>query len=304
MTTNPNQPILSMRSERRNFIKKSSLLLATGLINNPFFAHSISRKTYTVGEVMDLFITQIPEAPFPQTVDTLKTGSKEQKVTGIVTTMFATLTVIRKAIELKANFIIVHEPTFYNHADDTEWLENDPVYQFKRKLLDEHEIAVWRNHDYVHSLAIDGVQAGVVKELDWEKYYKQNAVLNIPETTLGKLISHIKTKMNVPALRYVGDLSQKASKVLLLPGAIGGRRQIDLLMQEKPDVLICGESPEWETPEYVRNANEMGEKLGLIVIGHSASEEGGSEFMEKWLKQNTPDIPVFHIPSGNSLMVK
>ncbi|TXE08959.1 NGG1p interacting factor NIF3 [Algoriphagus aquimarinus] len=278
--------------------------MGTGLIVNPFSVYPSSLKNYTVGEIMDIFIAQVPNAPFSQTVDTLKTGSKEQQVTGVVTTMFATVTVIRKAIELKANFIIAHEPTFYNHLDETEWLENDPVYQFKRKLLDEHGIAVWRNHDYVHSLKIDGVQAGVVKELGWESYYKQNAVLNLPETTLGDLITHIKTKMNVPALRYVGDLSQRASKIALIPGAAGGRRQIEMMQKEKPDVLICGESPEWETPEYVRNANEMGEKLALIVIGHSASEEGGSEFMAEWIKENLPEIPVYHVPSGNSLSVK
>ena len=278
-------------------------MIGTGLIANPFSSYSTKKKTYTVGEIMDLFIAQIPGAPFSQTVDTLKTGSKEQKVTGIVTTMFATLTVIRKAIELNANFIIAHEPTFYNHADETGWLQNDSVYQFKRKLLDEHGIVIWRNHDYVHSLKIDGVQLGVVQELGWEKYYKQNAVLNLPETTLEQLISHIKMKMEVPALRYVGDLSQKASKILLMPGAAGGKRQIEMLMKEKPDVLICGESPEWETPEYVRNANEMGEKLGLIIIGHSASEEGGSEFMAAWLKKNILDVSVSHIVSDNSLSI-
>ncbi|WP_192347019.1 Nif3-like dinuclear metal center hexameric protein [Algoriphagus sp. Y33] len=293
-----------MKSNRRNFIKQTGLLASAGLITNPFAAFSTSLKTYTVGEIIDLFVAQVPNSPFAQTVDTLKSGNKNQVVTGIVTTMFATITVIRKAIELNANFIIAHEPTFYNHLDETTWLDNDPIYEFKRKLLDEHGIAVWRNHDYVHSLEIDGVQAGVVRELDWEAFYKQDAVLNLPETTLGDLISHVKSKMNLPALRYVGDLSQKASKILLLPGAIGGRRQIELLMKEKPDVLICGESPEWETPEYVRNANEMGEKLGLIVIGHSASEEGGSGFMAEWIRKNTLGVPVSHIPSGNSLLVK
>ena len=109
--------------------------------------------------------------------------------------------------------------------------------------------------------------------------------------------------MKVPALRYVGDLDQSISKVLLLPGAMGGRRQIEITMKEKPDVIIVGESPEWETPEYVRNANEMGEKLSLIVIGHSASEEGGSEFMAKWIKKNFPEIKTTHHPSGNSLNI-
>ncbi|MEB2775686.1 Nif3-like dinuclear metal center hexameric protein [Algoriphagus sp. D3-2-R+10] len=292
-----------MKSNRRNFLKNSSLIISAGLITNPMAAFSTSVKNYTVREVMDIFIAQVPNAPFPQTVDTLKTGSKDQQVTGIVTTMFATITVIRKAIELKANFIIVHEPTFYNHLDEIAWLGNDPVYQFKRKLLDENGIAVWRNHDYVHSLEIDGVQAGVVNELGWDEYYEQNAVLNLPQTTLGDLISHVKSRMNVPELRYVGDLSQKASKILLMPGAAGGRRQMEMIMKEKPDVLICGESPEWETPEYVRNANEMGEKLGLIVIGHSASEEGGSAFMAEWIKKNIPGIPVTHFASNNSLLM-
>jgi putative NIF3 family GTP cyclohydrolase 1 type 2 len=74
-------------------------------------------------------------------------------------------------------------------------------------------------------------------------------------------------------------------------------------MQEKPDLIIVGESPEWETPEYVRNANEMGEKLSLIVIGHSASEEGGSEFMAEWIRKNIPEVNVVHFPSGNSLHI-
>lgn len=293
---NPNQ--------RRDFILKTSAWIATGFFSQPFslFAQQ-TKKEYTVGEIMDKFIATVPNAPFEKTVDTLKSGSKDQVVTGIMTTMFATITVIQKAIELNANFIIVHEPTFYNHLDETEWLENDPVYKFKADLLEKHGIAIWRNHDYVHSLTVDGVQAGVVNELGWNDYYQENAVLHLPKTSLKNLINQIKDKLDVPAIRYVGNLNQIVSKVLLLPGAIGGRRQIELLMQEKPDLIIVGESPEWETPEYVRNANEMGEKLSLIVIGHSASEEGGSGFMAEWLRKNITEVTVTHFPSGNSLHV-
>lgn len=252
---------------------------------------------------MDLFISQVPDAPFSTTVDTLKSGDKAVVVTGIVTTMFATVSVIREAIARKANFIIAHEPTFYNHLDETEWLKDDEVFNYKKQLLEDHGIVVWRNHDYVHSLQIDGVQKGVVDQIGWSDYYENNAVLTIPNTKLKDLISLLKKKMNVPAMRYVGDLNQSISKVLLYPGAIGGRRQIEGLMLERPDVLIVGESPEWETPEYVRNANEKGDQVSLIVIGHSASEEGGSEFMAEWLGKYVPEIPVYHIPSENSLKI-
>jgi len=291
-------------NHRRDFILKTSALIGAGLVLQPFPLFSQqTKKEYTVGEIMERFIAAVPNAPFEKTVDTLKSGRKYQVVTGIVTTMFATITVIQKAIELNANFIIAHEPTFYNHLDEIAWLENDPVYKYKADLLEKHGIAIWRNHDYVHSLSVDGVQAGVVKELGWEAYYKQNAVLNIPKSSLRNLINHLKSKMQVPAMRYVGDLDQTVSKVLLLPGAMGGRRQMEMAMQEKPDVIIVGESPEWETPEYVRNANEMGEKLSLIVIGHSASEEGGSEFMAEWLRKNVPEVTVTHFISGNSLSI-
>jgi hypothetical protein len=39
------------------------------------------------------------------------------------------------------------------------------------------------------------------------------------------------------------------------------------------------------------------------VIGHSASEEGGSEFMKSWIEENIPGMPVTHFASGNSLKV-
>src|SRR6478736_5098304 len=45
----------------------------------------------TVGDIMDLFIKQVPGAPFSNTVDTLKAGTRDIKVTGVVTTMFATI---------------------------------------------------------------------------------------------------------------------------------------------------------------------------------------------------------------------
>jgi putative NIF3 family GTP cyclohydrolase 1 type 2 len=253
---------------------------------------------------MDLFISQVPKAPFAQTVDTIKIGSRDTVVTGIVTTMFPSIAIIKKAVELKANLIIPHEPTFYSGQDETDYLQNDPVFRGKYDLLAKHQITIWRNHDYVHRMQDDGVRIGVVEELGWKDYYTPGSpILQIPTTHLKGIIDHIKTRMQVPAMRYVGDLNQPVSKVLLLPGAVGGKTQITRIQEHRPDVLICGESNEWETPEYVKTANELGMKLSMVEIGHSASEEGGSEFVKNWLHTHVPGVPVYHIPSGNSLSV-
>lgn len=294
--------MMPLSNARRDFLLKSGIVGA-GLITNPFSTFgSAKTKSWTVGEIMDTFISQVPNAPFAQTVDTIKVGSRDTVVTGVVTTMFATIEVIQKAIELRCNLIIPHEPTFFSGRDETDYLQADPMFRAKYNLMEENEITVWRNHDYVHRMEDDGVRIGVVHDLNWTAYYQsRNPVLIIPEISLRDLINHVKAKLGVPAMRYVGDLNQTCSKVLLLPGAVGGRRQIEAIMKERPDVLVCGESNEWETPEYVRTASEIGMKLSMIEIGHSASEEGGSNFVKNWLIQHMPGLPVHHIPSGNSL---
>jgi putative NIF3 family GTP cyclohydrolase 1 type 2 len=253
---------------------------------------------------MDLFISNVPGAPFGQTVDTLKSGNRDIQVSGIVTTMFATVDVIRKAIALKANFIIAHEPTFYNHLDETEWLSDDPVYQYKADLLRKHNIAVWRNHDYIHRLAIDGVRAGVVTSLDWARYQQgvNSNVFKIPGIQLVDLIRDVKGKLGISTVRYIGDPSAKVAKVLLMPGASGGRNQITAIRREKPDVVFCGEISEWETAEYIRDARSKGDRIALVVLGHVASEEPGSKFLADWLTKHVAGVTVTHVPAGNSLM--
>lgn len=257
---------------------------------------------WSVGQIMDLFIKQVPGAPFPNTVDTLKSGSRDIKVTGIITSMFASMEIIQKAIDLGANFIIVHEPVFYNHLDETNWIEHDEVYQQKAKLLKKHNIAVWRNHDYVHSLRPDAVQGAVVNKLGWNKFYKPGeGSIQLPAISLEELIKQVKEKLEISTVRFIGDLSQSCQKILLMPGASGGRSHIKAISKEKPDVILCGELAEWETAEYVRDARAKGQNLSLVVMGHVDSEEPGSEFMVKWLKDNVPGVKATHVPSKNPM---
>jgi putative NIF3 family GTP cyclohydrolase 1 type 2 len=301
------KPFLPGRYNRRKFIAGSAKAAgAAVLLSSPimsFAGETITRtKDITVGEIMDAFISEVPGAPFSSTVDTLKAGNRDIKVTGIVTTMFATLEVIQKAIASGANFIIAHEPTFYNHTDETNWLENDPVYRFKAELLKKHQVALWRNHDYIHTHVPDGVVSTVVSKLGWTNYFTAgSSIALIPSISLKDLIQQAKSKLGIDMLRYIGELAQPCKKVLLIPGAAGGRTQIQAMSKEQPDVLICGEIQEWETAEYVRDAQTKGQKLSLIVLGHIASEEPGSEYMADWLRKKMPGIKVNHIPAGNSL---
>jgi putative NIF3 family GTP cyclohydrolase 1 type 2 len=289
--------------DRRQFLSTTATALAaTAIPLTHAAATPQAAANLTVQQVINALLADIPGAPFPNTVDTIKTGDPNTPVKGIVTTMFATNEIIGKTISLGANFIIAHEPTFYNHADETKWLSDDPVYRYKRDLLDKHGIVVWRFHDGIHAHKPDGVRMGTLQALGWDKYYNTNdpAVIELPAVTpLGQLLTHCRKSLDTGKLKFIGDPTQDCKRIVLMPGAPGGQRQIANIEKYSPDCLITGELNEWETAEYVRDSRIQGRKLSLIVLGHSVSEEAGMEWLVPVLKQKAPGIPVTHLPSGD-----
>ena len=111
-------PNHSSTQSRRRFVHTFGILTAGAFL--PGSAFSAATENLTIQQVIDIILKDIPGAPFAKTVDTIKAGDAGQMVTGIVTTMFATIEVIEKARKLGANFIIAHEPSYYNHADETK----------------------------------------------------------------------------------------------------------------------------------------------------------------------------------------
>src|ERR1700676_971186 len=186
--------------------------------------------------------------------------------------MFATIKVIEEAARMNANFIIAHEPTFYNHEDDVHWVQHNEVLKKKQALLEQHQIAIWRFHDYWHNYRPDGIGYGVLKMAGWLPYYQADKkMIQLPAVPLKTLLLQIKKNLGISHMRVIGDPEQICERIALLPGAAGGQRQILLAENEKPDVLIVGEVHEWETAEYIRDARELGTKISLIVLGHVVS---------------------------------
>lgn len=292
-------------NSRRHFIEQTTkaalvsagVLAFPGIMASPYLK---SAQPITVGDIMDLVYKEITGAPFADTVDTLKSGSRDMQVTGVITTMFATRSIIEQAAQLGANFIIAHEPTFYNHTDDKKWAGDNHIVQQKEQLLQEKKIAVWRLHDYIHSFHPDGVFAGVVKQAGWTAYFKnESPVLEMPVQSLGSLVNHLKKALAIDHLRVIGHASHPCRRVAMIPGAAGGQVHLKLIEKERPDVLIVGEIHEWETGEYIRDSFAFGGKTALVVLGHSVSEEPGMQWFRDWLAPRIPGVNVRHIVSGS-----
>ena len=232
-----------------------------------------------------------------ETVDTFKAGNPDAEVKGVAVTMMATLDVLERAATAGQNLVITHEPTFYNHLDKPEQLEekeNDPVLAPKRAFIQEHGLVIWRFHDHWHRRNPDGIEAGMAHALSWEKFQDagNQYLFAIPETDLEKLASELKRRLNIHVMRVVGDPKLKIRKVALVPGASGFGKETRALEISDVQVLVTGEPREWETVEYVADAVTEGKPKALIILGHIPSEQAGMEECARWLKTFVSEVPV------------
>lgn len=252
----------------------------------------------TIQEVIDRIIKDTTGTPVKDTIDTVKAGDPSRKVTGIVTTFLATIPVINKTREIGANLLITHEPTFYEHADNVQTLLGDPVYETKHRLIQETGITIWRFHDYWHLHKPDGIINGLARRLDLKQINPDNKRLyNTTESTFEELCLKCKERLGIERLMAVGDPRMRCRRVGLFAGwggAMGGE-QIELLSRQGMDVVICGETAEWTSCEYARDATAARLNKGLIVLGHAHSEEPGMEDAAEWLRKRFPNVKIAHV---------
>lgn len=272
------------------------LLSSAGLIKGQV------KTGYTAARITESIIKQTNSEPVPNTVDVFKAGDPGTEVTGIVTTMFATMDVLKKAVAIGCNLIIAHEPVFYNHLDNTTQFQDDPVFLEKKRYIDEHKLVIWRFHDYIHRLKPDGIDYGMALKLGWLKYTDGTVPdrFTVPETTLGDLLQYLKKVFPGNAFHVIGKPEMRIKNIAFSAGAPGSTAHFRLLREEGVDVVIAGEVPQWETYEYVRDAVIEGKDKAIIFLGHVTSEEPGMEYCAEWLKGFIKGIPVHFIASGPS----
>jgi putative NIF3 family GTP cyclohydrolase 1 type 2 len=283
----------------RSFSGCAFLFLAVSLNANSAAAQA---KPLTARAVVARIQAHVGIPWMPQTVDTFKAGNPDAEVKGIAVTMMATLDVLQRAAAAGQNLVITHEPTFFNHLDkpdDLEQKENDPVLAAKRAFIEQHDLMIWRFHDHWHRMKQDGIETGMTHALGWESFQDSGNqyVFAIPETDLDHLAIDLKRQLKIRVVRVVGDPKLRVKKVALVPGSSGFAKETRALEISDVQVLVTGEPREWETVEYVADAVTEGKSKALIILGHIPSEQAGMEECARWLKTFVSEVPVEFVPA-------
>lgn len=268
--------------KRRSFLAAS--LLAPAVAQSPLKA----------SDVVDRIWKNVGAKPRANTVDRIVAGEPDTVVGGIASTMMATFDVLQRAAREGKNMVITHEPTYWLHQDTTADIANNAAYQAKLRFIRENQMVIFRLHDSWHDRNPDGINLGMARELGWES--RQTAPnsrrYRFENMTLGKLVADIQRRVRPTTMRVVGNADLPVDLVAASWGFLSRDPAIQILSDPEVDVLICGETREWEGVEFVQDQIAAGQQKALIVMGHVVSEQAGMKLFAEWLKPLVREVPV------------
>jgi putative NIF3 family GTP cyclohydrolase 1 type 2 len=234
----------------------------------------------------------------PQSLDAFKAGAPSTPVTGIATTGMAAMDVLTRASKAKANLIVTLEPTFFGRLDAPA--ADDPVYSAKQEFIRKNGLVVWRFTDHWRARKPDPFATGLAAVLGWTKYQVADDVFryDVPQITLTALAADLAKRLKARAgIRVIGDPQTRVRRIALLPGL----SPLAAAMKSLPecDLLLAGETREWESVEYAHDTVASGQKKGMIMLGRVMSEDPGMNACAAWLKTLVPEVPVQWLPAGD-----
>ena len=252
--------------------------------------------------------------------DKILYGDPEQECKGIVSCVFGSIDVIKKAIGKGCNLIIVNESFFWSHGDPTEWLENNKTFIEKKKLLDDYNICVWRCHEYARGGVRygdgygDPINIGFLNEMGWLDKVVEGPVndplqymwpvVKFDGETVREISKQIIDKLGLNGIKIIGDPNKKVYQLFIPPGSIMGypydKEFIRFTEENNYDAVIGLEVVDNTLASYVRDCSCTSDSKAIITVGHFSFEEMGSKYSEVWMKEAlSEDVGVYYINSGD-----
>lgn len=282
----------SSRTSRREF----ALAAGGGLL----FASNVKAAAagqITAQQIVDRIQKNVGVPWKTPTRDVFKAGDPQTPVRGIATSVMCTFDVLKRAVAQGKNFIITHEPTFWNDRDVTDGFQSDAVYRAKTEFIREHNAVIWRFHDHWHARKPDAMLVGLGEALGWKGRQMDETyrTYRLAGTTLGELAKDLKTRLKDRAIRVIGKPETKIGSAAINPGST--TLEVVLKFMPQVDLFVAGEPREWEGPEYVQDAITARQAKAMIMIGHEISEDPGMRLCAEWLKTFVSEVPVEWVPA-------
>jgi len=212
----------------------------------------------------------------------------EDEIKGIKICWMVSKKVLNYAPE-KFNLLISHEDLYFP-PEYAGGKGEGVVSEFRKEILEKYRTNFVRLHYTLDKYFIldifDKLTGGevIVKEDRYRIYKFENVKLR-------RIAEEIKKKYKLKFLRITFP-NKKIKRAGCLWGGLGlsiNSKFIDKILSYKVDAVIAGEVDEYT----IRALDDI--NIGIIEIGHEASESYGLIEFKKFLKKKFPEIPVKYI---------
>ena len=256
----------------------------------------------TARELMEELFALSEAADFSRTCDTCKAGDPDKEIRRVAVAMLPTVEVIKAAADWGADFLLVHEPMYFNHMDEHS---DDPVEVQKRTLAEQTDMTVWRYHDHPHATRPDIIDEGALRSLDLggEKEILSDGRIRFhteAPVTPAALAAVMEKKWNLRHIRICGAKDAPCHHISLALGASGADATFAEFKCPECEILVAGELREWSIGEYARDAAALGYQKAVLILGHEGSEKAGMVYTAEIVKEMHPELKVQYFESGET----
>ena len=252
-----------------------------------------------VKEVLEHFLSRCDWVDREETVDRVIVGDPEKEVDRCIVTWMPGFRALRAMVERGIDFMICHEPTFWNHRDDRP---TDPQTEEKLAFIQEHGITIARNHDcwdrwpdigipwsWAQFLELNGPPVEIGAQGYQHRY-------DIEPTSLDSFAAKVAERCSTigePQVQVTGAGDVEVSRIGIGTGCGCG---IDAYIDMGCDCsIVCDDgSTYWSS---IQRARDLGHPV--IRGNHGTSEEYGMVTMTSYINHHIDGLTAEHLPHGS-----
>jgi putative NIF3 family GTP cyclohydrolase 1 type 2 len=254
-----------------------------------------------VKDIREHFLSRADWVDRNSTVDRVIVGDPEKEVARCLVTWMPSLRAVRTAVERGADLLLCHEPTFWNHRDDSP--RKDARAAEKLRIIEEHGLAVLRIHDCWDRWPDIGIPwawgrflglKGKPAEIGANGYQHRYDIKPVHLDAFAGRVAKKCAEIGEPMVQVTGSPSQTVSKIGI---GTGCGCNIDAYLSLGCDCsIVCDDgSCYW-------GGIQMSEDIGhaVIRVNHGTSEEPGMVTLTSYINQNLAGIRADHLPHGST----
>ncbi|NLH15120.1 MAG: hypothetical protein GX455_00940 [Phycisphaerae bacterium] len=279
---------------RREFLAGVGMAVGGMIIaSNTMSGQNRPNPQYTTTDIREYLLSHSPWVDRNNTVDTVKSGDPSRPVRKAGVSWFSSLYDIQAAIRAGCDLLIVHEPTFWEHAaGETSWRNRGPG-NAKSKVLADSGLVVLRAHDTWDNWPEIGIRdswakfLGLTCRLREGTALRWTAVYEIPEIPLCDFAQTLANRiypLGENSVQVIGDPKRKVCHPALGVGCVVPDQE---MIDFGADVLImCYDGASyWSCRERLVESG-----AAIITVEHGTSEIPGMIALRDHLAGQFPSV--------------